>query len=138
MHKHAFIAVSNYSSNFDDPDEPLDGIVGLSFIQSSQTQTLPLLDVMLEQKLIDSKQFSFQLSSKTDSADPSVNSQSSKLLIGSHSDAYLKSRHAPDGMVWLNTIASTGMWIIDLSALSHSSDYIESPSVQRHAVYCTH
>jgi hypothetical protein len=75
----AFAEVTSVTSNFINPNQPMEGILGLGFRAGSSSQLPTLLDNLYDQKQISHKMFSFYLAQP---AGYLTESQGSELIIG--------------------------------------------------------
>jgi hypothetical protein len=112
-----FGEVVQWTRNFENPDEPMDGIVGLAFKEAAFYKTNTLMDNLYRSNVIQSRIFSFVL-------DKSLYGDRSLLLIGEpDKDLY-------EGEIHYTSLVKNnqGMWFIpleDITVSSLSTSYCE-------------
>jgi len=107
----AFAEVTSVTSNFLNPNQPMDGILGLGFRAGSSSQLPTLLDNLYAQGQINRRMFSFYLSS-TNSV---LASSPSELIIGSPDSSLYQGE-----LFWTPVLyaGSPQMWFIRMDKLS--------------------
>jgi hypothetical protein len=116
--KQLFAEANELSKNFENPREPLDGIVGLGFKSGSTTKTPTFLDTLHSHGLITHRMFAFSLESDHE--------KGSELILGSPAASNYQGQ-----LLWLPVLHNVETshrpvaWLVDLDGLvlrSHSSD----------------
>ena len=102
-----FGEVTIWTKNFENPNEPLDGIVGMSYKSLASDGADPLIDSLQKYGAISKRMFSFFLSSRP-------GEQASKLIIGAPDPKYYR-----DSLFWNPVIdQGSGRWFIGTSSVS--------------------
>jgi hypothetical protein len=107
----SFAETVNYTADFQDPDKPLDGIVGLGFIYNSVSGKPTLFDQLKAQGQISKRIFSFHLQ-----ADPELTA-GAEFLIGEPDRQY-----APKGFTWVDLIKNSAAWAVPLDSVYVGSE----------------
>lgn len=101
--RHVFAQVDTFSRNFDNSDEPLDGIVGLGFRDASHPRTKTLIENLFNERIISQRIFSFWL-------DPTAGTDSSMMILGPPDPSLYR-----EELVYVNLLKKNGgMWLIPL------------------------
>ena len=111
-----FAETTNFSINFQDRDEPLDGIIGLGYTSLSVSGQMTLMDNLIQQKLITKKLFSFVLVDHNEQSKHINNNIHSRFIIGEPDMSY-----APNGLTYIPIVPDLGMWLLMLQSIHINS-----------------
>lgn len=107
--KQTFAEVLHFSTNFDNPDEPLDGILGMAYQGAAASHADPVVDTLYNQGQISHRMFSFLLSRSLFDDDKSF------LVVGPPNPAFY---NTSSGITYSPVLDDANMWMIRLEEIS--------------------
>lgn len=102
-----FGEVTEWTSNFENPDEPMDGIVGMAFKEAALDKASTLIDNLYSNQVLLSKMFSFWL-------DKRLEGDQSRLILGPPDSNFYHG-----DIVYVNLLThNQGMWFVEMNDMS--------------------
>jgi hypothetical protein len=108
-----FAETTTWSTNFNNPDEPMDGIMGFAMQQAAADHQPTVVETLYQKGLISQKTFSFVLQKQPTVQDGSF------LIIGPPD-----TRFYTGILVWNKIVSTTGMWFIVMDGVAVDGAYL--------------